>query len=62
MLFAGACSQNIAAENPEVVARLTALAGGVRADLGDRDAPGPGIRPVGRVDNPMPVMISRNVP
>ena len=36
-------------------ARLAALAEKMRADLGDRGAPGPGIRPIGRVGNPVPV-------
>lgn len=51
------CSDNAALERPEIVERLTALAAEVRADLGDLNAPGPGIRPVGRVENPVPVVM-----
>lgn len=48
---------NVAAEHPEIVARLTALAEGMRKDLGDLGQPGPGIRPRGKVDNPVPVVL-----
>ncbi len=51
------CSENVAAANPDVINRLTALADEVRADLGDLDAPGPGIRPPGRVDDPLPFLL-----
>jgi arylsulfatase A len=42
---------NIAAENPEVVARLSELANAARADLGDRltNTPPKGARPPGRI-------------
>ena len=42
---------NVAAENPEVVARLQGLAGQMTADLGN-GKPGPGVRPAGRVEKP----------
>ncbi|MCB1233589.1 MAG: sulfatase [Verrucomicrobiae bacterium] len=48
---------DVAAEHPEIVAELTRLADRMRADLGDRDAPGPGIRPIGKVDSPVPVVL-----
>ncbi len=43
---------NLAAEHPEVVERLQALAAKMAADLGN-GKPGPGVRPAGRVDNPV---------
>jgi len=43
---------NVAAENPEVVGRLQALAETMRADIGDGKT-GPGVRPAGQVDNPV---------
>ena len=43
---------NVAAENPEVVRRLQALAEKMRADIGDGKA-GPGVRPAGQVENPV---------
>lgn len=51
-----ASENNVAAEHPEIVARLTKLADKMRADLGDRGKVGPGIRPLGKVDNPIPVV------
>ncbi|MEC5127298.1 sulfatase [Verrucomicrobiales bacterium BCK34] len=51
------CQYNVAEEHPGVIKELTKLAEGVRADLGDRDAPGPGIRKVGHVNNPLPVVM-----
>ena len=45
---------DLAAEHPDVVRRLTQLAGKAREDLGDVDRPGKGQRPVGRVANPEP--------
>ncbi len=49
-------TQNVAEENPDIVARLTSLAEPIRRDLGDRDTPGPGIRPIGQVENPVPLL------
>lgn len=45
-------SQDVAAQQPEVVAQLAALADNMRADLGDssRNAPGSGRRPAGRAE------------
>ena len=45
---------NLAANRPEVVARLTALADGARRELGDRNRPGENQRPGGRVARPEP--------
>ena len=42
------------ARQPEVVKRLLAHAETIRADLGERNRPGTGVRPVGTVDNPTP--------
>ncbi len=52
-----ATETNVADQHPEVVTRLTALADKMRADLGDRGQPGPGIRPRGHVENPVPVTL-----
>lgn len=49
-------SDNVAAAHPEIVARLTALAESVRADLGDSGKAGSGQRPVGKIaGTPNPV-------
>jgi arylsulfatase A len=46
---------NVAAANPGVVRRLTALADATASDLG-RDGMGPGVRPLGRVASPQPLL------
>ena len=43
---------NLAGRHPEVVERLQSLAEAMRADIGDGKA-GPGVRPVGQVENPV---------
>jgi arylsulfatase A-like enzyme/sucrose-6-phosphate hydrolase SacC (GH32 family) len=48
-------SKNVAAENPQVVERLLALAEATKNDLGLNDS-GPGVRPLGHVENPKPVL------
>jgi arylsulfatase A len=48
-------ANNVAAANPDVVTRLQALAEAMNADLGRRDV-GPGVRPLGRVENPQPLI------
>lgn len=49
-------SDNVAAAHPEIVARLTALAETVRADLGDAGKTGSGQRPPGKISGtPKPV-------
>jgi len=47
-------SENRAAERPDIVTRLTALAETARADLGDRGRPGEGQREIGKVEDPTP--------
>lgn len=49
------CSDNLAAEYPEVVSRLSRLADVARADLGDRGRPGKGQRKPGKVKQPVPL-------
>ena len=48
-------SQNVAAAHPTVVAELQALVAAMKDDLG-LDGPAPGSRPVGRVENPRPLI------
>ena len=48
------CENDVAAQHPQVVASLMALAEEGRADLGDQHRPGKGQRPVGKVENPTP--------
>jgi len=52
-------SENVAADHPEVVVRLAALAETVKADLGDLDRPGAGQRRIGKIANPKPVTRDR---
>lgn len=44
---------NVAAQNPEIVAKLIALAEKMKADIGKAD--GPASRPAGKVKNPQPL-------
>jgi arylsulfatase A-like enzyme len=53
-------AQERSAEQPETVARLTALAEQARADLGDEGHAGRNQRPAGQVDNPKPQRLSAN--
>ena len=46
---------DLAAQNPDIVRRLTAIADASHADLG-RDGIGPGCRPLGRVAHPQPLI------
>lgn len=46
-------TRDVAAEHPEEVRRLQALAAEMDRDLGNT-AQGPGVRPLGRVDDPLP--------
>jgi arylsulfatase A-like enzyme len=48
-------SKNVAAENPGEVARLHALADAMKDDLG-LNGIGPGVRPLGRVAHPQPLI------
>ncbi|MBG85322.1 MAG: arylsulfatase [Verrucomicrobiales bacterium] len=47
------CKENVAEKNPDVVKRLKVLASLAREDIGDKGAPGPGLRKIGRVSNPV---------
>jgi hypothetical protein len=49
-------ANNVAAQNPDVVKRLTALADAVKNDLGTEGS-GPGVRKLGRVSNPQPFIL-----
>ncbi len=51
------CERNVAIEHPEIVARLSKFADTIRADLGDRGKPGAEMRQIGRVENPVPVVL-----
>jgi arylsulfatase A len=46
-------ASNVATANPDVVEKLRALAEGTKGDLGP-DGVGPGCRPMGRVEHPLP--------
>jgi arylsulfatase A-like enzyme len=48
---------NVAEENPGIVNRLTVYAERIRADLGEGEKDGPGVRPVGRVEDPQPQVL-----
>lgn len=49
-------AKNVAAEHPDQVARLEALAETMKADLGDKTRDFPGVRPLGHVDAPQPLI------
>lgn len=46
---------NVADAHPDVMTRLRALADAMKDDLG-REGKGPGVRPLGRVENPQPII------
>jgi arylsulfatase A len=48
-------AKNVAAEHADMVAQLRALADVMDQDLGNKQA-GPGVRPLGRVENPLPLI------
>ena len=49
--------RNVAANHPEIVERLTALAQAAKEDLGDQELPGKGQRPPGKISgDPHPVV------
>jgi len=50
---------NVVAEHPDIVARLMRWAERARADLGDGSRPGRGQRPVGHVQNPQPLTMTK---
>jgi arylsulfatase A-like enzyme len=47
---------NVWDRNPEIVAKLKREADDMIADLGDKTADAPGVRPLGRVSNPTPLI------
>lgn len=49
-------AQNVAEDHSDVVKRLQGLAETMKADLGDKTASAPGVRPLGRVENPQPLI------
>ena len=51
-------AENVAKENPEIVSKLKQYADEIRADLGDKTAEAPGVRPLGRVMDPLPLISS----
>lgn len=51
-------AHNVAADHPDQVAKLTAQAAAMKADLGDKTKNAPGIRTLGHVANPQPLISS----
>ncbi len=49
-------ASDAAKQQPEQVAKLRALAEAMKADLGDKTKDAPGVRPLGRVENPQPLI------
>lgn len=49
-------AKNVAAEHADIVERLQKQAETMRADLGDKTKDAPGVRELGRVDNPQPLI------
>ena len=49
---------NEAKNQPEIVSKLEKLAETMKADLGDKTADAPGVRPLGRVTDPKPLLDS----
>lgn len=49
-------AKNLAGEQPEQVAKLEALLAAMKADLGDKTQEAPGVRALGRVENPQPLI------
>lgn len=47
---------DVSHKNPEIVAQLRKAANEMIADLGDKTADAPGVRPLGRVNNPSPLI------
>lgn len=50
-------TNNQFAHQPEIAKRLLAHAESIRADLGENNRPGKGVRPVGKVENPTPRLL-----
>jgi len=49
-------AKNIAIDHPDIVARLQKATEVMKADLGDKTKDAPGVRPLGRVANPQPLI------
>lgn len=49
-------AKNVAAEHPEIVAQLHQHAESMKADLGDQTKEAPGVRPLGHVEHPLPLI------
>lgn len=49
-------AQNVAKDHSDIVRRLEGLAESMKADLGDKTASAPGVRQLGRVENPQPLI------
>lgn len=49
-------AKNVAAEHPDQVAKLQSLLEAMKSDLGDKDAEAAGVRPLGRVAEPQPLI------
>ena len=53
-----ATENDVAAEHPDIVAKLMKYAEDARADLGDMDQKGSGQRQIGTNENPTPRLLS----
>jgi arylsulfatase A len=49
-------ANNVAADHPEIVAQLQKHAETMKSDLGDKTKDAPGVRELGRVENPQPLI------
>jgi arylsulfatase A-like enzyme len=54
-------TENVAKDHAEIVSKLKQYADEIRADLGDKTAEAPGVRPLGRVSEPLPLISSDGV-
>ena len=54
-------TENVAKDHAEIVSKLKQYADEMRADLGDKTAEAPGVRPLGRVSEPLPLISSDGV-
>jgi arylsulfatase A len=54
-------TENVAKEHSDIVSKLKQYADKMRADLGDKTADAPGVRSLGRVSDPLPLISSKGV-
>ena len=54
-------TENVAKDHSEIVSKLKQYAEEMRADLGDKTAEAPGVRTLGRVSDPLPLISSDGV-